>query len=145
MLREAAALQAGALVTEPAAGVDRALSVLREAAALRMEGMAMDLQLAQAGVDRAHGALSVLREAPALQMEGMVTDLQLAREKQADFDRWKRENNRQLLVEMSVTVLTTGFWPTYKAGRPARLQASLLAACTCGSPALTSRQPPAET
>ena len=49
------------------------------------------------------------------QMEGMVTDLQLAREKQADFDRWKRDNNRQLPVEMSVTVLTTGFWPTYKA------------------------------
>ena len=45
-----------------------------------------------------------------------MTDLQLAREKQADFDRWKRENNRQLPVELSVTVLTTGFWPTYKAG-----------------------------
>ena len=43
-----------------------------------------------------------------------MTDLQLAREKQADFDRWKRDNNRQLPVEMSVTVLTTGFWPTYK-------------------------------
>lgn len=49
-----------------------------------------------------------------MQMEGMVTDLQLAKEKQADFERWKRDNNRQLPVEMSVTVLTTGFWPTYK-------------------------------
>ena len=50
----------------------------------------------------------------AVQMEGMVTDLQLAREKQAEFDRWKRDNNKQLPVELSVTVLTTGFWPTYK-------------------------------
>ena len=61
-------------------------------------------------------------------MEGMVTDLQLAREKQADFDRWKRENNRQLPVELSVTVLTTGFWPTYKAG-PATLCAWPLLPC----------------
>ena len=43
-----------------------------------------------------------------------MTDLQLAREKQAEFDRWKRDINKQLPVELSVTVLTTGFWPTYK-------------------------------
>ena len=43
-----------------------------------------------------------------------MTDLQLAREKQAEFDRWKRDHNKQLPVELSVTVLTTGFWPTYK-------------------------------
>ena len=53
-----------------------------------------------------------------MQMEGMVTDLQLAREKQVEFDRWKRDNDKQLPVELSVTVLTTGFWPTYKVCRP---------------------------
>lgn len=48
-------------------------------------------------------------------MEGMVTDLQLAREKQQDFDRWKGDNNKALPIDVNVTVLTTGFWPTYKA------------------------------
>lgn len=48
-------------------------------------------------------------------MEGMVTDLQLAREKQQSFEQWKEARGRELAVDMSVTVLTTGFWPTYKA------------------------------
>ncbi|WIA23650.1 hypothetical protein OEZ85_000353 [Tetradesmus obliquus] len=47
-------------------------------------------------------------------MEGMVTDLQLAREKQQNFDEWKQRKNKQLPIDLSVTVLTTGFWPTYK-------------------------------
>lgn len=47
-------------------------------------------------------------------MEGMVTDLQLAREKQQAFDEWKQNTNKQLPIDLSVTVLTTGFWPTYK-------------------------------
>lgn len=50
-----------------------------------------------------------------LQMEGMVTDLQLAREKQQMFEDWKDRTNKQLAIDLSVTVLTTGFWPTYKA------------------------------
>lgn len=45
-------------------------------------------------------------------MEGMVTDLQLAREKQAAFEAWKDAKGKALAVDMSVTVLTTGFWPT---------------------------------
>ena len=50
-------------------------------------------------------------------MEGMVTDLQLARDKQQNFDEWKREHaaERPLSLDLSVTVLTTGFWPSYKA------------------------------
>lgn len=48
-------------------------------------------------------------------MEGMVTDLQLAREKQQQFDEWKDQNEKKLGIDFSVTVLTTGFWPTYKA------------------------------
>jgi len=47
-------------------------------------------------------------------MEGMVTDLALAREKQQLFEEWKQEQNMQLPIDISVTVLTTGFWPTYK-------------------------------
>lgn len=47
-------------------------------------------------------------------MEGMVTDLQLAREKQQQFDDWIQRNDKQLSIELNVTVLTTGFWPTYK-------------------------------
>jgi cullin 1 len=48
-------------------------------------------------------------------MEGMVKDLALAREKQTSFDEWKTAQNHNLPVDLSVTVLTTGFWPTYKA------------------------------
>lgn len=48
-------------------------------------------------------------------MEGMVTDLQLARDKAAAFQEWKDRSGRQFAVDVSVTVLTTGFWPTYKA------------------------------
>ena len=49
-------------------------------------------------------------------MEGMVTDLQLARDKQQNFDEWKREHaaDKPLAMDLSVTVLTTGFWPSYK-------------------------------
>ena len=52
----------------------------------------------------------------ALQMEGMVTDLQLARDKQQNFDEWKREHaaDKPLTMDLTVTVLTTGFWPSYK-------------------------------
>ena len=50
-----------------------------------------------------------------VQMEGMVNDLQLAREKQMQFDDWKKAGERELAIELSVNVLTTGFWPTYKA------------------------------
>lgn len=51
-----------------------------------------------------------------LQMEGMVTDLQLARDKQQGFEDWKRENaaDKPLAMDLQVTVLTTGFWPSYK-------------------------------
>lgn len=48
-------------------------------------------------------------------MEGMVTDLQLAREKQREFDEWVEAKGKQIGIEMGVQVLTTGFWPTYKA------------------------------
>ncbi len=47
-------------------------------------------------------------------MEGMVNDLQLAREKQQAFDEWKKAGEKELPLDLSVTVLTTGFWPTYK-------------------------------
>lgn len=50
----------------------------------------------------------------ATQMEGMVTDLQLARDKQVAFDDWKKKRERKLPIDLSVTVLTTGFWPSYK-------------------------------
>jgi len=49
------------------------------------------------------------------QMEGMVQDLQLAREMQQRFEDWKRERGNAIDLDVSVTVLTTGYWPTYKA------------------------------
>lgn len=54
-----------------------------------------------------------------VQMEGMVTDLQLARDKQQNFDEWKREHaaDKPLTMDLTVTVLTTGFWPSYKVCR----------------------------
>lgn len=47
-------------------------------------------------------------------MEGMVNDLQLAREKHATFAEWKAERQKTLPYDMVVSVLTTGFWPSYK-------------------------------
>ena len=48
-------------------------------------------------------------------MEGMVTDLQLARDTQQAFEQWMdAKEDRRPKVDFSVTVLTTGFWPTYK-------------------------------
>mmetsp|Transcript_11025 Transcript_11025/g.19100 ORF Transcript_11025/g.19100 Transcript_11025/m.19100 type:complete len:748 (-) Transcript_11025:342-2585(-) len=47
-------------------------------------------------------------------MEGMVTDLQLARDKQKAFQDWMDSKAKTLPIDVSVTVLTTGFWPTYK-------------------------------
>lgn len=48
-----------------------------------------------------------------------MTDLQLAREKQQGFEAWQKENGKSLSIDMSVQVLTTGFWPQYKV-RPCR-------------------------
>lgn len=48
-------------------------------------------------------------------MEGMVTDLQLARDKQREFEEWMKKVGKGVGIDMGVQVLTTGFWPTYKA------------------------------
>ncbi|XP_010259687.1 PREDICTED: cullin-1 [Nelumbo nucifera] len=48
-------------------------------------------------------------------MEGMVTDLTLARENQANFEEYLSTNpNANPGIDLTVTVLTTGFWPSYK-------------------------------
>ncbi|PPR98488.1 hypothetical protein GOBAR_AA22188 [Gossypium barbadense] len=48
-------------------------------------------------------------------MEGMVTDLTLARENQANFEDYLRSNSAAHPgIDLTVTVLTTGFWPSYK-------------------------------
>eukprot|EP00262_Sarcandra_glabra_P016332 TRINITY_DN5291_c0_g1_i3.p1 TRINITY_DN5291_c0_g1~~TRINITY_DN5291_c0_g1_i3.p1 ORF type:complete len:745 (+),score=137.19 TRINITY_DN5291_c0_g1_i3:230-2464(+) len=48
-------------------------------------------------------------------MEGMVTDLTLARENQANFEEYLSSNsNANPGIDLTVTVLTTGFWPSYK-------------------------------
>ena len=44
----------------------------------------------------------------------MVTDLQLARDKQQQFEEWRTNQNKSLKIDLIVTVLTTGFWPSYK-------------------------------
>ncbi|KAL3634599.1 Cullin-1 [Castilleja foliolosa] len=47
--------------------------------------------------------------------EGMVTDLTLARENQASFEEYLGNNpNANPGIDLTVTVLTTGFWPSYK-------------------------------
>ena len=46
-------------------------------------------------------------------MEGMVNDMQLSKEGQSKFQDWIDSNTRPP-VDLSVTVLTTGYWPTYK-------------------------------
>ncbi|KAK9083871.1 hypothetical protein Scep_030342 [Stephania cephalantha] len=48
-------------------------------------------------------------------MEGMVTDLTLAKENQANFEEYLTTNpHAHPGIDLSVTVLTTGFWPSYK-------------------------------
>lgn len=48
-------------------------------------------------------------------MEGMVTDLTLAKENQGHFDDYLNENAQAHPgIDLTVTVLTTGFWPSYK-------------------------------
>ncbi|XP_052205390.1 cullin-1-like isoform X1 [Diospyros lotus] len=48
-------------------------------------------------------------------MEGMVTDLTLARENQNHFEEYLSKNQHvNPGIDLTVTVLTTGFWPSYK-------------------------------
>ncbi|CAH9101994.1 unnamed protein product [Cuscuta europaea] len=48
-------------------------------------------------------------------MEGMVTDLTLARENQTSFEEYLNNNPAASPgIDLTVTVLTTGFWPSYK-------------------------------
>ncbi|KAI7981231.1 Cullin-1 [Camellia lanceoleosa] len=48
-------------------------------------------------------------------MEGMVTDLTLARENQAYFEEYLKTNpDASPGIDLTVAVLTTGFWPSYK-------------------------------
>ncbi|XP_077218085.1 cullin-1-like [Tasmannia lanceolata] len=48
-------------------------------------------------------------------MEGMVTDLTLARENQTNFEEYLSSNSQaNPVIDLTVTVLTTGFWPSYK-------------------------------
>ncbi|KAL5983861.1 Cullin-1 [Asimina triloba] len=48
-------------------------------------------------------------------MEGMVTDLILARENQSSFEEYLNNNTHANPgIDLTVTVLTTGFWPSYK-------------------------------
>ncbi|CAL0307231.1 unnamed protein product [Lupinus luteus] len=47
-------------------------------------------------------------------MEGMVTDLTLAKENQTSFEEYLSNNTADPGIDLTVTVLTTGFWPSYK-------------------------------
>ncbi|CAL9136947.1 unnamed protein product [Musa textilis] len=48
-------------------------------------------------------------------MEGMVTDMTLAREIQSSFQEYLKSNRQENPgIDVSVTVLTAGFWPRYK-------------------------------
>ena len=72
-----------------------------------------------ASEDAEKGVLSRLKQQCGQQftskMEGMVQDLQMAKEKERPFTEWLERKNIKLPLDMTVTVLTTGFWPTYKA------------------------------
>ncbi|KAF7027241.1 hypothetical protein CFC21_039302 [Triticum aestivum] len=47
-------------------------------------------------------------------MEGMLTDVSTARDHQTAFEEYMRDKLPNHRVDFSVTVLTTGFWPSYK-------------------------------
>jgi hypothetical protein len=44
----------------------------------------------------------------------MLTDMNVSKDTQNNFSQWMRNNEINLGMDCSVTVLTTGFWPTYK-------------------------------
>lgn len=59
---------------------------------------------------------------PCVQMEGMVHDLAHAKDKMEEFVRWQKKRGVTLPVELNATVLTVGFWPTFKVwGRGGRV------------------------
>ena len=66
-------------------------------------------------------------------MEGMVTDLTVARDHQTKFEEFISTNSElNPGIDLAVTVLTTGFWPTYKSfdiNLPAEM-VNLLFSCT---------------
>lgn len=48
-------------------------------------------------------------------MEGMLKDITLAKEHQSSFEEYVSNNpESNPLIDLNVTVLTTGYWPTYK-------------------------------
>ncbi|PIN02365.1 Cullin [Handroanthus impetiginosus] len=47
-------------------------------------------------------------------MEGMVTDMTLARENHKHFQEYLSTNQANPGLDLTVTVLTTGFWPSYR-------------------------------
>ncbi|ONK69190.1 uncharacterized protein A4U43_C05F20270 [Asparagus officinalis] len=50
-------------------------------------------------------------------MKGMVTDLTLAKENQSNFEEYLRVRDNKNVnpgIDLTINVLTTGFWPTYK-------------------------------
>merc|ERR1711871_102695 len=47
-------------------------------------------------------------------LEGMVTDMNLSSDMQTAFAEHLRDKEIKLETDLSVQVLTTGFWPTYK-------------------------------
>lgn len=43
-----------------------------------------------------------------------VNDLTMAKENQTNFDEYLSDNPNDTGIDLTVTVLTTGFWPSYK-------------------------------
>jgi cullin 1 len=76
------------------------------------------LSAASASEDAEKAVLSRLKQQCGQQftskMEGMVQDLQLAKEKDRAYGEWLARQAATLPLDMSVTVLTTGFWPSFK-------------------------------
>ncbi|KAL6784868.1 CUL2 [Auxenochlorella protothecoides x Auxenochlorella symbiontica] len=60
-------------------------------------------------------------------MEGMVHDLAHAKDKMEEFVRWQKKRGVTLPVELNATVLTVGFWPTFKKIEPTLPEEMLMA------------------
>ncbi len=73
--------------------------------------------------------LALMQVLGHVQMEGMVNDLQLAREKQQQFEEWRTNQGKTLKIDLIVTVLTTGFWPSYKVTRLPAQPACIVCCC----------------
>ncbi len=47
----------------------------------------------------------------------MIRDMQLSRNMQQELQEWQQEGDKAPVIDLQVSVLTVGLWPSYKVHR----------------------------